>query len=98
MPACCACCLIWTPCHLPLASCREAEVIHARWAMLGVISLLLSDLSGSPFPPKEVSKLALGLTMAGGRHVAMITPFELSLCFSHANVGKASCISACIMT
>lgn len=34
---------------------REAEVIHARWAMLGVISLLLSDLSGSPFPPKEVS-------------------------------------------
>lgn len=34
--------------------CREAEVIHARWAMLGVISLLLSDISGSPFPPKEV--------------------------------------------
>lgn len=33
---------------------REAEVIHARWAMLGVISLLLSDVSGSPFPPKEV--------------------------------------------
>jgi hypothetical protein len=36
-------------------SCREAEVVHARWAMLGVISLLLSDVSGSPFPPKEVS-------------------------------------------
>lgn len=74
MPACCTCCLIRLPCHPPLASCREAEVIHARWAMLGVISLLLSDLSGSPFPPKEVSKLALGLTLAGGCHVMIISP------------------------
>lgn len=32
-------------------------MIHARWAMLGVMSLLLSDISGSPFPPKEVSDL-----------------------------------------
>lgn len=39
-----------------LLACREAEVIHARWAMLGVMSLLLSDVSGSPFPPKEVRK------------------------------------------
>lgn len=38
---------------------REAEVVHARWAMLGVISLLLSDVSGSPFPPKEASFAAL---------------------------------------
>jgi hypothetical protein len=32
---------------------REIEVIHARWAMLGVIALLLGDISGSPFPPKQ---------------------------------------------
>lgn len=42
-------------CAVLSLSCREAEVIHARWAMLGVISLLLSDVSGSPFPPREVS-------------------------------------------
>jgi hypothetical protein len=41
---------------IPWLACREAEVIHARWAMLGVMSLLLSDVSGSPFPPKEVRK------------------------------------------
>jgi hypothetical protein len=26
------------------------EVIHARWAMLGVVSLLIGDLAGSPLP------------------------------------------------
>eukprot|EP00879_Flechtneria_rotunda_P000404 GHRR01000498.1.p1 GENE.GHRR01000498.1~~GHRR01000498.1.p1 ORF type:complete len:283 (+),score=59.09 GHRR01000498.1:120-968(+) len=38
---------------------REVEVIHARWAMLGVIALLLGDLAGSPFPPKEVTVSSL---------------------------------------
>uniref|UniRef100_A0A383VI24 Chlorophyll a-b binding protein, chloroplastic n=1 Tax=Tetradesmus obliquus TaxID=3088 RepID=A0A383VI24_TETOB len=35
---------------------REIEVIHARWAMLGVISILLGDVvDGSPFPSQPLS-------------------------------------------
>jgi hypothetical protein len=37
------------------ACCREIEVIHARWAMLGVISILLGDVvDGASFPPQPV--------------------------------------------
>lgn len=44
------------PMLLPTAHCcREIEVIHARWAMLGVISILLGDVvDGSPFPSQPV--------------------------------------------
>lgn len=42
-------------CAIACFACREVEVIHARWAMLGVIALLLGDASGSPFPPKQVT-------------------------------------------
>lgn len=30
---------------------REIEIIHARWAMLGVLALIFSDMAGQPFYP-----------------------------------------------
>lgn len=43
----------FSPAMLPTCP-REVEVIHARWAMLGVLALIFSDLAGQPFfPPKD---------------------------------------------
>ncbi|KAF8066403.1 LHCA1 [Scenedesmus sp. PABB004] len=66
---------------------REVEVIHARWAMLGVMALLLGDAPGTPVSPQTLSVGVLapwGLTALLG--VAFIESSRLAALWGEDDV------------
>lgn len=66
--------------HKAFNELREIELIHARWAMLGVLGLIFSDIAGQPFYPytNPTPATVLPLAAAGLVVLAIIETYRLA--------------------
>ncbi len=71
------CCIINTS---SLSALREVELIHGRWAMLGVLALVVSDMAGHPFyPPGDApADVVLPLVLIGAIILALLETYRLA--------------------